>query len=434
MSMNWHRLLSTRRFGHGNAPVPRPARSAFQKDWDRVVFSSAFRRLQDKTQVHSLPENDYVRTRLTHSLEVSSVGRSLGAAVGQVVRERGDDLGDASPADVGAVVAAAAVAHDIGNPPFGHFGEDTIRHWFRDAGARHVADLSPTQRADLETFEGNAEGFRLVARLQNWRDDGGLRLTAATLGAMTKYPFGAAPARAKFGFFAAEADLFRAVAEEVGLVPKNDGWCRHPLAHLVEAADDICYRVVDLEDGFKLGRLGFEETEALLLKLLPQTPSRYATVGDAPQKIAYLRAKAIGRLIDAAVTAFFDHEDAIMAGSFGGGLLEKTRHAETLKAMEQLETQRLFHSRERLELEIGAGEVLTTLLASFVNAVEDWAAAGFRDDPLSPRARALVHLLPAPPRFAARYDRLLAVVDFIAGMTDTYAVTTFRRLKGLVKA
>jgi dGTPase len=432
--MHWRQLLSTRRFGHGDTPVPRPARSAFQKDWDRIVFSSAFRRLQDKTQVHSLPENDYVRTRLTHSLEVSSVGRSLGAAVGQVVRERGGDLGDATPADVGAVVAAAAVAHDIGNPPFGHFGEDTIRHWFRDGGAQHLSDLSPAERADLETFEGNAEGFRLVARLQNWRDDGGLRLTAATLGAMTKYPFGSGPGRTKFGYFAAEADLFRAVAGEVGLVPKNDGWCRHPLAHLVEAADDICYRVVDLEDGYKLGRLGFEETEGLLLKLLPQTPPRYAAVGEAPQKIAYLRAKAIGRLIDAAVTAFFDHEAGIMSGRFAGGLLAQTRHAETLSAMEQLETQRLFQSRERLELEIGAGEVLTTLLASFVGAVEDWAAAGFRDEALSPRTRALIHLLPAAPHAGSRYQRLLAVVDFIAGMTDTYAVTTFRRLKGLVKA
>lgn len=432
--MEWRRLLSTRRFGHGDATIPRPARSAFQKDWDRIVFSSAFRRLQDKTQVHSLPDNDYVRTRLTHSLEVSSVSRSLGAAVGQVIRERNGDLGDASPADVGAVVAAAAVAHDIGNPPFGHFGEDTIRHWFREAGARYLTGLSPVERADLETFEGNAEGFRLVARLQNWRDDGGLRLTAATLGAMTKYPFGAAPGRKKFGFFAAEADLFRAVADEVGLVPKNDGWCRHPLAHLVEAADDICYRVVDLEDGYKLGRLGFEETEALLLQLLPKTPPRYADVGEPPQKIAYLRAKAIGRLIDSAVTAFFDHEAAIMAGTFEGGLLAKTNHAQTLAAMEQLETQRLFRSRERLELEIGAGEVMTTLLESFVGAVEDWADAGFREDALSPRERALIGLLPAPPHTGSRYQRLLAVVDFIAGMTDTYAVTTFRRLKGLVKA
>jgi dGTPase len=434
--MNWPRLLSTRRFGHGDTPRPAPDRSAFQKDWDRVVFSSAFRRLQDKTQVHSLPENDYVRTRLTHSLEVSSVGRSLGAAIGQVIGERGDDLGEASPADIGAVVAAAAMAHDIGNPPFGHFGEDTIRHFFRDPaqGARYLDGLGDTERADLTGFDGNAEGFRLVARLQNWRGDGGLRLTAATLAATAKYPFGAAAGRTKFGFFAAERDLFRAVAEEVGLPPAGDGWARHPLAHLVEAADDICYRVVDLEDGFKLGRLGFDETEALLLRLLPGRPPRYGDVGDAPQKIAYLRAKAIGRLIDDAVTAFLDHEAAIMEGSFAGDLLNHTRHAETIAAIERVETQRLFRSRERLELEIGAGEVLTALIASFTGAVEDWAEAGFSDAGLSPRARALIGLLPVPPREASRYHRLLAVADFIAGMTDTYAVSTFRRLKGLVKA
>ncbi len=432
--MQWPRLLSTRRFGHGNAPVPRPARSAFQKDWDRVVFSSAFRRLQDKTQVHSLPDTDYVRTRLTHSLEVSSVGRSLGAAVGQAIHEAGGDLGEAAPADIGAVVAAAALAHDIGNPPFGHFGEDTIRHWFRGTGARYTQGLTPAQRAGFDFFDGNAEGFRVVTRLSNWRDDGGLRLTAATLAAMTKYPRGAASGRAKFGFLPAEADLFEAVAGEVGLIPANGGWCRHPLAHLVEAADDICYRVVDLEDGFKLGRLHFEETEALLLRLLPKVPARYGDVAEGGQKIAYLRAKAIGRLIDAAVVAFHENEAAIMAGGFAGDLLGRTGHADALAAIEKIETERLFRSRERLELEIGAAEILTTLLDAFVGAVEDWAAAGFDDRTLSPRARALIGLLPMPPRDLAPYPRLLAVVDFIAGMTDSYALATFRRLKGLVKA
>ncbi len=432
--MDWPRLLSTRRFGHGDAPVPRPARSAFQKDWDRVVFSSAFRRLQDKTQVHSLPETDYVRTRLTHSLEVSSVGRSLGASVGQAIHEAGGDLGEAAPADIGAVVAAAALAHDIGNPPFGHFGEDTIRHWFRGAGARYTAVLTPAERAGFDFFDGNAEGFRVVTRLSNWRDDGGLRLTAATLAAMTKYPCGAAPGRSKFGFMAAEAELFAAVAAEVGLIPLDDGWCRHPLAHLVEAADDICYRVVDLEDGFKLGRLQFEETEAALLRLLPKVPARYRDVAEGGQKIAYLRAKAIGRLIDAAVQAFLDNREAIMGGRFKGDLMGRTGYADALKAIERLETERLFRSRERLELEIGAAEILTTLLDAFVGAVEDWAAAGFDEQSLSPRAKALIGLLPAAPRDTSACRRLLAVVDFIAGMTDSYALATFRRLKGLVKA
>src|SRR5690606_13738142 len=312
MSMQWSRLLSAQRLGHKGAEPVTPARNPFQKDWDRVVFCSAFRRLQDKTQVHSLPESDYVRNRLTHSLEVSSVGRSLGAQVGQSVMERhGRDLTGLSAAEFGHIVAAACIGHDIGNPPFGHFGEATIQHFFRSGpGAALVAGLSERERRDFLHFEGNAQGFRVMTRLQNWRDAGGLRLTCATLATFMKYPFRslqAEPAQGKIGHFTAEAELFEEMARNVGLLRLGEGrYARHPLTYLVEAADDICYSVVDIEDGFKLGRITFREAETQLHSLLRRMPPRYREIEDETWKIAYLRAKVIGDLIDMAVEVFLD--------------------------------------------------------------------------------------------------------------------------------
>lgn len=436
--MDWQRLLSTRRFGRPGEEAGAPARTAFQKDWDRVVFSSAFRRLQDKTQVHSLPESDYVRTRLTHSMEVSSVGRSLGAAIGQVVIERQPRLAaQAQAADFGHIAAAACLAHDIGNPPFGHFGEDTIRHWFADplGGAGFLAGLNPAERGDLLGFEGNAQGFRILTRLQNWRDEGGLRLTAATLATFTKYPRSAtspATGTPKFGIFQAEQPLFAAVAEAVGLPRRepgdDDAWCRHPLAYLVEAADDICYRVVDLEDGFKLGRIRFDEAEALLLALVGEAPPRYRSIQEAPRRIAYLRAKAIGRLVDAVVEVFLDREAALMAGAPEGELLRQTPQAAVLARIADLTAREVFETRERYEIEVAGVEILTVLLSSFAQAVFEPAAGGKR----SPRARALLELLPEPPVQGPPYDRLLQITDYVSGMTDSYALTQFRRLKGLL--
>ncbi len=443
--MDWRRLLSTKRFGHTGDEPGGPARTAFQKDWDRVVFSSAFRRLQDKTQVHSLPESDYVRTRLTHSMEVSSVGRSLGAAVGQVVMERQPRLaGVAQAADFGHIVAAACLAHDIGNPPFGHFGEDTIRHWFQDpaGGGARLDGLSAAEQADLTGFEGNAQGFRILTRLQNWHDEGGLRLTAATLASFTKYPrtaLLAAPPEpgdagaAKFGVFQDELPAFAAVAKAVGLIARQDGeayWCRHPLAYLVEAADDICYRVVDLEDGFKLGRIRFEEAEELLLALVGSAPPRYRQIAEAPRRIAYLRAKAIGRLVDAVVTVFLDGEAALIAGDFQADLLAETPQAPVLARIATLTAERIFATRERFQTELAGVEILTTLLAAFVDATaerRDGAAS-------SPRGRVLLELLPEAARPDTPYRQLLQITDFVSGMTDTYALSQFRRLRGLLGA
>ncbi|MFN4276257.1 MAG: deoxyguanosinetriphosphate triphosphohydrolase [Ferrovibrio sp.] len=437
MTMQWPRLLSAQRLGHRGAEPVTPSRNPFQKDWDRVVFCSAFRRLQDKTQVHSLPESDYVRNRLTHSLEVSSVGRSLGAQVGETVLQRhGDGLGNITAAEFGHIVAAACIGHDIGNPPFGHFGEATIQHWFRSGpGAELIAPLSEQQRRDFLHFEGNAQGFRVMTRLQNWRDAGGLRLTCATLATFMKYPFGslaADPNKGKFGHFAAETTLFDEMVETVGLSRLGeDRYARHPLTYLVEAADDICYSVIDIEDGFKLGRITFAEAEERLHSLLRRLPPRYKEIDDETWKIAYLRAKVIGDLIDQAVDVFCDSEAAILQGSFTGDLLGQAAIAPHLAEIAAFTRSRIFQTRERFQTEVMGGEILTSLLAAFCDA--HLALEKTRDmSAISPRQHALLRLMPRlPPPAAGRYDWLLSVTDFVSGMTDSYALKQFQRLRGL---
>ncbi len=437
MTMQWSRLLSAQRLGHRGAEPVTPSRNPFQKDWDRVVFCSAFRRLQDKTQVHSLPESDYVRNRLTHSLEVSSVGRSLGAQVGETVLQRhGNGLKDITAAEFGHIVAAACIGHDIGNPPFGHFGEATIQHWFRSGpGAELIAPLPEQQRRDFLHFEGNAQGFRVMTRLQNWRDAGGLRLTCATLATFMKYPFGslaADPAKGKFGHFAAETLLFEEMVETVGLSRLGeDRYARHPLTYLVEAADDICYSVIDIEDGFKLGRITFAEAEERLHSLLRRRPPRYKEIDDETWKIAYLRAKVIGDLIDQAVDVFCANETAILHGGFTGDLMGQSPMAPHLAEIAAFTRSRIFQTRERFQTEVMGGEILTSLLAAFCDAHLALEKAG-DIVAISPRQHALLRLMPRlPDPVADRYDWLLSVTDFVSGMTDSYALKQFQRLRGL---
>ena len=260
--MDWTQLLSNKRFGKTSASQVTPSRSPFHQDYDRVVFSSAFRRLQDKTQVFPLAKSDYVRTRLTHSLEASCVGRSLGMEVGLRLKRlpKGVDT-----SGLGMIVSTACLAHDIGNPPFGHAGEQAISQWFRDKGKEFLCPLTEQQKRDFLNFEGNAQGFRILTRLQHPGNNGGLQLTYATLSAFSKYPTSSiavskengnsSVARKKHGFFAADKQAFSQVAKTVGLIPsdREESWCRHPLAFLVEAADDICYSIIDLEDGVRRG-------------------------------------------------------------------------------------------------------------------------------------------------------------------------------------
>lgn len=439
----WVQRFSNRRLGDDRPAGAGRTRTDFQRDYDRIVFSSAFRRLQDKTQVFPLAESDYVRTRLTHSIEVSCIGRSIGTLVGEALTEK-YNLGVLHADDFGSVVAAACLAHDIGNPPFGHTGEDAIRHWFeRDPFAQALlAPLTPTQQQDLLRFEGNAQGFRVLTRLQS-PDNPGMRLTYAVLAAFTKYPrrshLQSTPAGIsgkKHGFFASEQSFFAEVAQETGLPERVSGaaWHRHPLAFLVEAADDISYHVIDLEDGFRQGCVDFPTAVGLLAPLLDHDiGDRLAGIGEPKRQVEYLRATAIGSLVAAAAKAFLAHEEAILHGEFDEELVAHIPQADALEAIKRFAVEHIYTARPVLEIEAAGFEVLGGLLETFVGAAEEVATAARP----SARSRTLLQLVPAQflglDRSPSRdpYQRLLGITDFIAGMTDRYAVSTFKKVRGI---
>src|SRR5574343_213186 len=395
----WKRLLSADRQGAGRVPGS-PERTAFQQDYDRIVFTSAFRRLKDKTQVFPLSKSDYVRTRLTHSLEASCVGRSLGAVVGREIIAR-HGLQHVESGDFGAIVAAACLAHDIGNPPFGHAGEDAIREWFRNSGLLERHAFTPAQKADFERYEGNAQGFRIVSRLQSPANPGGLQLTSAVLATFTKYPRPSAvnaelPGKRgkKCGFFQQDADNFARVAQATGLIERLPGtaWRRHPLAFLVEVAADTCYLIVDMEDAARLGFLSYKDAECLLGDLAGTSVSggRLERLHDPKERLEYLRAKAIGRLLESAAAVFLENEDAILSGEFDDELLENSPIAHPLQAILKLAKETIYTARPALEIETAGFEVLGALLGLFSNAVE--ARAGHAR--FTTRERMLLELLP----------------------------------------
>ena len=441
LRQTWQKLLSAERLGAGSAPRA-PERTAFQQDYDRIVFTSAFRRMKDKTQVFPLSKSDYVRTRLTHSLETSCVGRSLGTVVGrEIIARHGLEQVDA--ADFGAIVAAACLAHDIGNPPFGHAGEDAIREWFKASGLFGQHAFSPAQRADLERYEGNAQGFRIVTRLQSPANPG-LQLTSAVLATFTKYPRPSlvdadlsGKSGRKFGYFQQDAQSFRRVAASTGLVERVPGqaWYRHPLAFLVEVADDTCYLIVDLEDAARIGFVPYATAELLLADLAGDRVSggRLGRLHDPKERLEYLRAKAIGRLLESAAGVFLENEERILDGRFDEELLDQSPLAVPLQAVLRVAKEHIYVARPALEIETAGFEVLGGLLSLFVTAVE--AAAGFGR--LTARERMLLQLL--PEQFLGHggepdtdpYVRLLQVADFVAGMTDSYAVDLYRKLKGI---
>ncbi len=450
MSMHWPQLLNTARLGRNAPPAPpNPARSEFRRDSDRITFSTAFRRLQDKTQVFPLADNDYVRTRLTHSLEVASVGRSLGARVGAVLCER-HSLRDSHASDFGEIVSAAALAHDLGNPPFGHSGEDAIRHWFRTSThARDAAEyLTDAQRADINRYEGNAQGFRLITRLQMPDNPGGLQLTCATLGAFTKYPRESllppsdnprGAASKKFGFYQSERPLFEEAAAACGLLrrhPHAAWWCRHPLAFLVEAADDICYRLVDFEDGFRLGHLSYSEVRDSFLALIPadQHPGRLHDAHSDGRRIQILRAVAIGCAIERCAEIFLANDKALLAGTFDTPLIDTTPEEPAWTQIQNRSRDTIYSTTRGVEIEAAGFEVLGGLLDIFVSALNDLANRG---ELASPRSRKLLHLVPAETLGPSRqpdpddYTRLLRMLDFVSGMTDSFAVTLYKKVRGI---
>ncbi|HZW37717.1 MAG TPA: deoxyguanosinetriphosphate triphosphohydrolase [Ignavibacteriaceae bacterium] len=444
--MEWKKLLSTKVLGETAKDFYPDGRSSFQKDFDRIVFCSSFRRLQDKTQVFPLPESDYVHTRLTHSLEVSCVGRSLGNLVGEDLIKRHPELKENySKFSFGEIVAAACLAHDIGNPPFGHSGEDAISEYFLNGKGKELQEqLDERKWSDLVKFEGNAQGFRIVTKLQNPSIKGGLRLTCASLSAFTKYPKesfipadlqvkGKEKFYKKFGFFQSEKDLFLEIAEETGLQKKYEDknviWCtRHPLSFLMEAADDICYRIMDLEDGYRLSLLSFKDTEELMMPFVGKDSLRSYDDREEKDKIGYLRAKSINGLIKEIASVFLDNEQTILDGNFDKDLISIIPSNNYLETIYALSKEEIYSYVNVVEREAAGFEVLGGLLDAFISAVNEQA-----EGKLSHRNKNLLKLFPNRFQLAEQdlYSRLLNITDFVSSMTDSFAVSLFRKIKGI---
>ena len=443
--MNWDQLLSLKRFGDTNKRLRKEqdnTRLGFEVDYDRIIFSSEFRSLQDKTQVIPMSKTDFVHTRLTHSLEVSVVARSLGRIVGKEILKKHPQLKDAlgyQANDFGAIVASAALAHDIGNPPFGHSGEKAIGDFFKSGeGVKYKAQLEPEEYQDLCDFEGNANGFKIVTQSRQGRE-GGLRLSYATLGAFTKYPKASLPkkptnhiADKKYGFFQAEKDAFTDVAEELGLLKRGESsYSRHPLSFLVEAADDICYTIIDFEDGINLGLIQEEFALEYLINLVRNSinTEKYNTLNNTQDRLSYLRALAINTLINEASQIFIKNEEAILKGEFSKSILDLSQYQAQIKDIISLSVEKVYHSKEVIDKEIAGFQVLTTLISLYTNAVNN----SFNNE-ASTYDKLLLMDLPDTINFnqTSLYSRLLNVCHFVSLLSDTKATLRFSKIKGQI--
>ena len=444
--MNWEQLLSLKRYGDKNKRLRREqdeTRLGFEVDYDRIIFSSEFRSLQDKTQVIPLSKTDFVHTRLTHSLEVSVVGRSLGRKVGQRVLEKHPQLRDVHGYqinDFGAIVAAAALAHDIGNPPFGHSGEKAIGQFFKTGEGRYFEDqLTKKEYQDLCDFEGNANGFKILTESRRGRN-GGLRLSYATLGAFTKYPKESLPkkpsshiADKKYGFFQSEKDQFEDVANELGLIKRGDGehssYCRHPLAYLVEAADDICYTIIDFEDGINLGLIQEEFALEYLINLVRSSiqTKTYNELQNTQDRLSYLRALAINTLINEAVETFMANEDAILAGEFSKALMDCSQYEAQIKDIISLSVSNIYQSDEVIRKEIVGYRILDELLNSFTNsAFKRFNSQTSSYDDLI--LKLVENHIDAKQKSV--YNLLLSICLYVSKMSDSNAMLTYKQLNG----
>lgn len=439
--MKWHQLISSARWGKQNSQrSATEQRTEFQRDYDRLIFSSPFRRLQNKTQVFPLPGSVFVHNRLTHSLEVSSVGRSLGADVARLLLPHYSD----APADaaalesISAIVSAACLAHDLGNPPFGHEGEAAIRSFFAEGEGQFLeAQLPPEVWADITHFDGNANTFRLLTHQFNGRRPGGFVMTYATLASIAKYPFSSTLAtHPKFGFFEAEREAFVHIFNTLGIPAlQQEGtrvrYARHPLVFLVEAADDICYEVMDIEDAHKLRILTTAETRELLLAFFDEDEraallSAYPEGTDAGDQIAYLRSCVINALERACVAVFVAHETEILAGSFEGSLIHHLPAplSSAYVACTKVARERIYRSKEVADIELSGYHIIYTLLSLMTAAV------------ISPEKTysqlLLRHVSPQYELHAPELStRIMAVLDFLSGMTDVYALDLFRKVRGM---
>ncbi len=454
--MQWNKLLSHKRYSVDAELPTAGGRSPWLVDLDRIAFTSAFRRLQGKTQVHPLDQTAQVRTRLTHSLEVASVGRSIGYALGlEIVPKENLHEQQISAHDFGYIVQAACLAHDIGNPPFGHAGEAAIGLFFEENSHWVFNEHMPAELQDnLKNFEGNAQGFRILNRLSSWRNNGGLRLTYSTLGSFCKYPRAAILqdvdvssfiGSKKCGIYHSEKDLWLDIAKELGLLQQVDGvdlWMRHPFAFLVEAADDICYSIADIEDAVMLDIIPLEAAEDLLAPIV-RHPEKYGDKREGHhlraehwyqsmsqlERLDFIRGKAIGNLINATTVAFLQHEQAILQGTFNKEILSETPFGESVKACKKYAYEYVFSKPKKLELETASFDILGGLLDAFCKAVVDLDEHGEKG--ISPRTQHMLRIIEPKFQFHNRGDALLHICDFIASMTDQHAVNLYRKIRGI---
>lgn len=435
--MNWNTLLSAKRFGLEEFHEERHEnRSEFQRDYDRLIFSAPFRRLQSKTQVFPLPGSIFVHNRLTHSLEVSCVGRSLGNDLAKAILSRQPELAESYLPEIGAIVSAACLAHDLGNPPFGHSGERAISTFFSEGKGQSLKEkLTASQWEDLTHFEGNANAFRLLTHQFEGRRKGGFVLTYPTLASIVKYPYASSLAgnKSKFGFFTTEEESFRRVADELGMIKLQDNplkYARHPLVYLVEAADDICYQMMDLEDAHKLKILSTEETKELLLAYFSDEKKAHRLqtlklVTDVNEQIAYLRSCVIGLLISECTQAFMNHEAEILNGTFEGSLIKgiSPLPAKAYKHSSDVSFQKIYCSRDVLDNELAGFRIISTLLNLMIEAVSS---------PEKVYSQLLINRVSSQYNIRAHsfYERIQAVLDYISGMTDVFALDLYRKIKG----
>ena len=441
--MNWKQLISNKRLGQESRHAIRhDDRSEFKRDYDRLIFSAPFRRMQNKTQVFPLPGSIFVHNRLTHSLEVASVGMSLGNDVAHCVMKTRPELADTLFTQIGTIVSTACLAHDMGNPPFGHSGEKAIQTFFTEGKGTYLKDrLSPELWNDITHFEGNANAFRLLAHRFKGRRDGGFVMTYTTLASIVKYPFASALAEkghGKFGFFSTEADIFCRIADDLGIIRKSADGCpaeyaRHPLVYLVEAADDICYEIMDIEDAHKLKIVTYEETKRLFLDFFDEMGQNHIMqrihdeeITDDNEKVIYMRACVINALERACVDAFMRHEDEIMRGEFSGSLIDSIddRLVKAYRNCTELSKKRIYKSKPVLDVELSGFKIMDSLMEVMTEAAVN---------PQRFYSRQLIS------RVSSQYDisapdletRIMAVIDYISGMTDVYALDIYQKINGI---
>lgn len=441
-SMQWQQLISNKRLGQEvRHTMRKDDRSEFKRDSDRLIFSAPFRRLQNKTQVFPLPGSVFVHNRLTHSLEVASVGKSLGDDVAHLLKEKHPELIGTLFEEIGTIVQTACYAHDMGNPPFGHSGEKAIQSFFTEGNGRSIEGKVSTRFwEDITHFEGNANAFRLLTHKFLGRREGGFVMTYTTLVSIVKYPFSSTKAgvHGKFGFFSSEEPVYRHIADDLGVIKKQDDesgvvYARHPLVYLMEAADDICYEIMDIEDAHKLKLLSFEETKDLLLGFFDLQTKRDILqrikeddLTDENEQVVYFRACAVGKLEAECVRAFVENEDKILAGTFKGSLIEHIDYLprEAYKACSEVSMRKIYRSKTVLDVELSGYKVMETLMESLIGAAVE---------PNHFHSQQLIR------RFSSQYDiqsdnietRIMAVLDYISGMTDIYALDIYQKINGI---